>query len=224
MKAIPAFKHYRGYVSLFSNSLLLMLLFNERPTWQYISPSIFSCAQADAMVGGKSTNMTTLFASMMLRKYGERSNCLKAGCIKTRSVNAWNTQPTIRREIILVPKPKNSASLSDDIFTERLEYSWRCFDAVADRNEDLRNKWHWIWRKCFRVIGGGLSFDDVIQMTGAVLRQWWFIVGRVIVFNVACFHGKFSDISRISPCDHFKTTYSWIGLRGTRTRIVPTFL
>ena len=84
-------------------------------TWQYVSPSIFSRAQADAIVGGKSTNMTTLLASMMLRKYGDRSNCLNAGCIKTSSVNAWNAQPTVNRTAMLVPNPKNSPSLRKDI-------------------------------------------------------------------------------------------------------------
>lgn len=90
-------------------------------TWQYISPSMFLCAQADAMIGGKSTNITTLFAMMMLRKYGDRSNCLKAGRVKTNSVNAWNTQPTIKSTTILAPKPKYSASFSrEDIFALRL--------------------------------------------------------------------------------------------------------
>lgn len=74
---------------------------------------MFFWAQADAIVGGKSTNTTTLLASMMLRKYGDRSNCLNAGCIKTNSVKAWNTQPTISRTTMLVPNPKNSPSLSE---------------------------------------------------------------------------------------------------------------
>ena len=74
------------------------------------------------MVGGKSTNMNTLLAIMMLRKYGDKSNCLNAGCIKTSRVNPWNIQPTISNTVMLVPKPKNSASLNEDIFNERQYY------------------------------------------------------------------------------------------------------
>lgn len=150
-------------------------------TWQYISPSIFSWAQADAIVGGKSTNMTTLLASMMLRKYGDRSNCLNAGCIKTSNVNAWNAQPTVKRTAMLVPNPKNSPSLRRDISPSDLTTffwsdRWIYFSEAFDANEMLY--FSVVFRLSFQI-----KAADFSPLTSSILTGNTRFVTIVLSFN-----------------------------------------
>ena len=98
----------------------------------------FLFANADAATGGKSTTITMVFATAMFRKYGVRSHFRNCFLHKISNERTCIAKPMMVIMAMLIPRPKNSPSLSEGIFNS-------CVCAMKEGQ-----------------LNGGGSFHDVI--------------------------------------------------------------